>query len=244
MTFTYDKLIRQAAIRINAITGSTKAAKETSYGTAPLTATQLGSIDFPITALRDAAISTVAKIIRFYANLDNHPFKNFHTTTTANIAHKGNIPSVSSTNKPIIGNYGAVKNASTGEIMTEQPLQIIKTIVDNTDTFLKGSYDHYKIIGRRLHHTAANATIDVVTFSESDERTAAEASGGVTPLPDAVFDIAWCNMVSLLIIDDEFTNQASLYGNYVQNELNALAGGATNFAPAPTLINTSAPGVS
>lgn len=244
MSFTYDKMIRQAALRVSAVTGATVVAKEAAYTTSPLTASQIGSVDFPLTAFRDAAISTVAKIIRFYANIKSHPFHTFHATQTASIAHKGNIPSVSSTNKPIVGAYGAVRNASSGEAMTEQPIQIIKSIVDNTDDFLKDSYDYFKIIGRRLYHTATNATIDVVTFSESDERTAIQTSGGVTPLPDAVFDIAWCNMVAMLVVDDSFANQAALHSNYVNNELGAMANGAVDFLPAPTLINTAQPGVS
>lgn len=244
MSFTYDKMIRQAALRVSAITGATTVLKESAYTTSPLTATQIGSVDFPLTAFRDAAISTVAKIIRFYANLKSHPFRNFNLSQTSNIAHKAVIPSVNSASKPIIGVYGAIRDASTGEELTEQPVQIIRAIKSNTDSFLKDTYYHYKIVGERLWHTVTNAQIDVVTFDEATERTAIQTSGGVTPLPDAVFDIAWCNMVSLLVIDDEFVNQAAMHGNYVNNELAQLANGAVNFQPAPNLVNTADVGVS
>jgi hypothetical protein len=84
--------------------------------------------------------------------------------------------------------------------------------------------------------------IDVCTFDEATERTA--LASGNCPLPDSLFDLAWTGTLSLLMIDDEFTNQAQIYENYVQNCLNQLANGAVDFAPAPTLINTTSPGVS
>lgn len=244
MSFLYDKLIRQAAIRIDAIVGSTATAKQSAYITAPLTATQVGNVDFPLASIQDAAISAVARIVRTYANIKGHPFHNFHAKTTANIAHEGNIPSVSSDSLPIVGVYGAIRDATTGDELTEQPVQLIRSIVDSlADGTLKGSYFHYKIAGRRLYHTRTNATIDVVTFDEATERTAV-AGGGNTPLPDACFDIAWNAMVAILVVDDAYASQASLSENYVQNALGQLMSGAQTFLPAPNLVNTETVSVS
>lgn len=242
IAFLYSKALRQAAIRVSAIVGATTAAKQAAYITAPLTATQVGTVDFPLAAIQDAIISNVARIIRTYASIPNHPLRNYHTNTTANIAHRGNIPSVDSGSLPIIGVYGAIRDATDFKELTEQPIQIIEPIVTNTDTFLKGSYYHYKIIGRRLYHTRTNATIDVVCFDEATER-AALASGNC-PLADGLFDIAWAGTVALLMIDSAYTEQAQIHEQYVQNALSQMSQGASEFASAPSLTNTNSPGVS
>lgn len=240
---TYDQITRNAALRITAIVGSTSALKQTAMTTSPMTASQIGTVDFPLVAIQDAVLSSVGRIIRTYANIKSHPFRLFNLSQTAGIAHKGTIPSTNSTSKPIAGAYGAIRDASTGDVLTEQPKQIIETIAANTDNFLKGSYFYYKIIDGRLYHTRTSAVIDVVTFDIATERTAIAINGNV-PLPDACFDIAWAASVAMLMIDSTFADQASMHESYVQNQLNSMASGAVDFPAAPALINTTNPGIS
>jgi hypothetical protein len=164
MAFAYSKMIRQAALRVSAVIGATAATKNANYATPPLTSLQVGSVEFPLTALQDAAIGAVARLVRAYAGVKDHPFRSANTTQTASISNLGLIPGVDSTGKSIVGVYGAVRAASGGAVMTDQPKQIIETIVG--DTQLKKTYNYFKIIGGRLYCTA-NAVIDVVTFDEA-----------------------------------------------------------------------------
>jgi len=243
MAFAYKTMMRQAALRTNGVIGVTASQIESAYTTSPLTTTQVGKTDFNFTAIKDACISSVARLVRAYANVSGHPFRNTNLTQSAAISHKGLLPSTDSSGYSIVGTYGAIRDTSSGNICTEQPVQIIDTIVSDTGDFLKDSYYYYKIAGERIYHTCSSVTIDVVTFDEAKERTAIDNNGN-TPLPDALFDAAWLGVVALLVRDDEFTNQAQAAEVYVANVINEIRNGASSFLPAPTLINTSSPGVS
>lgn len=192
---------------------------------------------------KDAVVDVVGRIIRTYAGVPNHPFRSYNVSQTSNIAHKGLIPSTNSSSVPIVGTYGAIRDATTGEECTEQPIQVIKTIVDNTDTRLKGTYYYFKQVSERLWHTRTNVVIDVCTFSASDELTSVGANGNA-PIPDACLDMAVAGLVAQYVIDDEYTNQAAFYGNYFEKCLGEMANGATTFAPAPVLVSSQAPVIS
>jgi len=232
-----------AGIKSNAIAGVTSSQIESNYTTSPLTSTQLGSADFPLSAIKDALVSVLGRIIRTYAGVPNHPFRTNNLSQTADIAHKALIPSTDSAGKNIVGVYGAIKDSSDGELLTEMPEQIISGIVTNADTFLKGDYYGYKIIDGRLHHTRTNAKIDVVTFSASDILTSIGANGDA-PIPDACLDIAWTGLVSTLFVDDEFIQQSQMCAQYFENCLSEMKSGAAAFAPAPVLVSSQAPGIS
>jgi hypothetical protein len=205
MSFPYRYIIRGAAKRVSAITGTAVATVEANYITSPLTASQIGSVDFPFTSIKDAVISSVARLVRAYAFVPGHPFRN--ESQTASIAHKSVIPVIDSAGKEIVGVYGAIHDVTDGEILTEQPSQLIRSI-RASDADLKEDYYYYKIVGKRLEHTRTGVVIDVVTFDEATERAAIDANGDC-PLPDALLDAAFCGVVALLIIDDEYVAQAS-----------------------------------
>jgi hypothetical protein len=243
MAVAYNKLIRQTALRINAVTGVTKAALETNYAVSPLTTTQVGTPDFPLKAIQDAVINSVGKLVRAYAFQSSHPFRNFNLSQTSGIAKGAVIPSTNSAGKPIVGVYGAIRDASDGKALTEQPVQLINDIADNTDSFLVGAHYYYKIVGERLFHTRTSAVIDVCTFDRATEEAAVAANGNA-PIPDALEDAAWCGAVGLLVRDEEFLNQAAMHTNYFMQVMAEITQGASHFQPAPALINTAAPQVS
>src|SRR5215467_8390123 len=96
MAIPYKQILRRAGIKANAIAGVTGSQMETNYGIATLTGTQLGSVDFPFSNIKDALVSVLGRIIRTYASVPNHPFRAFNIVQTDIIAHRGLIPSVSS----------------------------------------------------------------------------------------------------------------------------------------------------
>lgn len=240
----YSDLIKEIAIRLDAVVGSTGAAKEASLSNPVPTISELGSTDFPLSNIRRTLLSSVSRIIRTYAGIKNHPFRQYNLSQTANIAHKGQIPFVNSASKPIVGVFGAVRDATTGDILTEQPVQLIESIRrSQTDSSLKGSYFYYKIADSRIYHTRTNVVIDVVTFDAATEKIAI-AAGSASILPDACFDIAWTAALGLMMIDDSYQNQAAVYQNYATQCLNEMKMGAVNFQPAPEHVGSNAVGVS
>jgi hypothetical protein len=173
----------------------------------------------------------------------NHPFRAYNISQTANIAHKGLIPSVNSTGIPIVGVYGAIRDATTFDALTEQPDQIIDTITSNQDTFLTRQYFYYKQVGDRLYHTRTNAVIDVCTFSWSATLTSIEANGDA-PIPDNLFDVAVAGLIAGLVNDEEWVNQSALFGAYFERCLEEMKQGSTAFAPGPVLVSSQQPAIS
>lgn len=242
MAVPYREIIRMAAIRTTTVAGSTAATLEANYLTSPLTTTQIGNTDFTFSVIKDSLVSVIGTIIRAYASVPNHPFRSYNISQTANIAHKGLIPSTDSASAPIVGVYGAIRDATTFEECTEQPIQIINSIVDGDDGLLLEHY-YFKQVSDRLWHTRTNVVMDVCTFSASDELTAISANGDA-PVPDAVLDLCWTGLVSTLFVDDEFLNQAEKCERYFQASLVDISQGKTSFAPAPVLISSQAPAIS
>lgn len=224
--------------------GVTAVNLESAYTTSPLTSTQIGTVEFTFSMLKDLTVSAVGRVIRAYASVSNHPFRTYNLSQTANVADKGVIPSTNSAGLSIVGVYGAIRDASTGETMTEHPEQEIDRIRRRTTAgTLLGAYYYYKIVGDRLRHTRTNAVVDVCTF-DLDTEYANFVANGDAPLPDAVMDIVVDALCAKLFKDDAFTQQAALCANYVENAIADIRQGATSFAPAPTLINTEAPSLS
>ncbi len=235
----YGDLIREAALRCNAVVGATPADRTSSLAAEPLTATQIGSVEFPFTSITRAVLSAVGRIVRTYANIKNQPLRLFNQSLTANIAHLGTIPNVNSANKPIVGVYGAFVDASDGKILTEEPLQIINSILrSKTDGSLKREYYHYCLQDGIICHTRTNVKGKVVTFDLTTEKTAIVTANGLSPLPDSCFDVGWMAALANLFTDSAYLNQASLCENYVQNCLAEMKNGAVSFSPAPEFAIT------
>jgi len=226
---------------VNAIVGVTKTQLEDHYMESPLDSTNIGNANFTYSMIVDNMLAVIGTIIRAYASVPNHPLRSFNTSQTANITNRALIPSTDSTSKPIVGVYGAITDASTGKILTKQPMQLIESLlVGIADTSVKGTYFYYDIAEGRLIHTVTNAKIDVVTFDMATQ-LALVASNGDAPIPDALFDLAWTGLVASLVVDDEFAQQAGVYGAYFQGELGTVKSGASSIAPAPQLASSASP---
>jgi hypothetical protein len=239
MSVPYRQILRMAARRVNAITGTNKASLESAYLTSPLTTTQIGNTDFTYGMIQDNLVSVIGSIVRAYAETENHPFRAFNISQTANIAHKGLIPVANSSSKPIVGVLGAIRDAVTGEELTKKSVQVVRSIVADTGGQLKGTYYYYARVGDRLYHTVANAVIDVCAFSASDELTSVGADGNA-PIPDACLDLAWTGLVASLMVDDEYVQQASVHGQYFSNGLAMMKQGQVDFGTAPKVTTVSA----
>lgn len=241
----YADIIREIAVRVNAVAGNTPAEKSAALAASPLTAAQIGSVDFPFSTIQRAALSAVGRVYRLIANLKSHPFRNQNLSQTAEIESGEVIPGTNAAGVKIVGAYGAIREAATGKILTEQPEQLFDSIARSLeDGSLKRGVRYYKIAGERLYHTVEAATIDVVAFDFASQQTAMNAANGETPIPDALFDVVWCAALAFLVTDDSYLQQAAMAESYVQGELNQLAAGAISFKPAPDLVNTNSSSVS
>lgn len=237
---SYDAIISAAAVRVGAVTGNTPAQKDTSLGVNPLTATQIGSVEFPFTTIKSAVLSAVARVMRGYANVKNQPLRLFNQSFTANIANKGLIPFVDASSKQIIGVYGSVVDSSDNSILTEQPKQLVESINRSVaDSSLKRSYYYFAIEDGIITHTRDNVKIQVNTFDLAAEKAKIGTINALSPLPDACFDIAWVATICYLFNDEAYLNQVQAADAYVTGQIAQMQNGATSFDPAPAFLMTA-----
>lgn len=244
MAIAYRQILRMAARRVNAVTGVSRAALETAYMTAPLTAVQIGNVDFTRSMIVDNMISVVGSIVKTYANVHHHPFREYNLSQTLELGNRDALPSTDENGKSIVGVWGTFRDAITDEILTKQPYRLIESLrAGAADGSMKGQYYYYDIVGDRIVHSRATVVADVCVFDVADE-LAAVAADGSAPLPDALLDLAWTGLVASLMVDDEFVQQAQIHKSFFDQGLAQLSDGMTTIAPAPQLTASAAPVVS
>lgn len=221
MSVTYNNVIRQAGLKVNAIVGATVATIETNYTTA-LSSANFQSVDFPFTFFKDICLLVEEKLSNRIAFNRNHVWRAYLKGHTASIANLGEIPSVDSNGKPIIGVFGSVRDATSGIICQEKPIDVIRRRVRNANGRFKTEVYYFAYDGTRLTHTRANVQIDCCIFDRVDRQTAINTLSNPILLPDTLEEAYVNGMVSMLIRDDGFTNQASIHRTYFNDALNDI----------------------
>lgn len=244
MGYSYSHAIRSAAVRVNAIAGSTSATLETNYLVTPLTTTEVDSADFPLSVFKDTALLVEQRLAHAIANVGNHPWRKFLAGSAPTVAHETALPSVDGDAKNIIGVWGSVYDATDGTVCTEKPLEVIRRLVDNPGTFWKCNYYYYKMDGGRIYHTRTNVKIDCCVYNWSDRISAIATLTSATLLPEVLEEAHVCGMVSMLVRDDAFIPQSQIYRNYFEQALAMITQGLTSVPPkaipAPTMTANAA----
>jgi hypothetical protein len=222
MATTYEMIIRQGAKRCNAIIAANAQAGaiETAYATSPITSTQLNSPDFPWTSWKDSLITAEEKLARRIANNPHCSYRTNITSQTALLVNLAALPSVDSGSNKIIGEWGDVKDASDGRICTLKPIPRIARILRLN---LKGSYYHFNLIsGQRITHTRSSVVIDVCTFNRTSRTTAINTITNPILLSDALEEAYVCGLVSMIVGDDNFSAQATIYRGHFDDTLKEI----------------------
>lgn len=230
----YHEVLAQIALRVNAIVGTSTSTLNTNYTTRPLTTTQFQSTIFPFAAFLDALQVTEETVAHHIANNRTHPWRAYLISATGDIAHNGNLPSVDTGFKQIIGVWGNVYDGSDSVECTPKSPAYIAKRVKNSNTFFKVAVYHYCIDGDRILHTRTVVKIRVCIYDRATQRTAIAANTAML-LPDAVEGALVCGALAQLVRDDEFTGQASVYAAYFQEYLKQIDTGAVSFSDLPPL---------
>lgn len=227
MSVTYEQIIRQAAKRCMAIIpsgGALAANYETAYATSPITSTQLNSPDFPWTAWKDSLLTIEEKLARRIANNRNCSYRTNISTQTDTLTNLQLLPSADSGLNKIIGEWGDVKDPTTGQICTVKPVPRIRRIV-SLGSYLRLDYYYYNLIAsQRITHTRPTVVIDVCTFNRTTRTTAINTITNAILLSDALEEAYVCGLTSMMVGDDNFTVQAGVYRTYLDDTLKEIDG--------------------
>jgi hypothetical protein len=240
MACSYNNVLRQSALRLNALTGSTAADLQTAYTTSPLTTSQFESADFPFTSFIDACLLVEEKLAVAIADTGGHPWRAYLKGVTSSLAHKAAIPSLTSANKPIIGLLGSVYDASDGTVCTEMSLDDIRIAVRNAGSWLVTPQYGYKLDDHRIYHTRTNVVIDVCFYDRTTQLATIGTLTNPILLADALEEAYVCGVVSYMVRDDAFMAQAQLYRGYFNDTLETIRRGSVSIPgkviPGPTTL--------
>ncbi len=243
MSLTTHDVIASAALRISALVGTQMAALETTFLVRPLTSANFQSTVFNFSAIKRSFAMCEEKLCQAIANTGNHPWRDYLSSTTGNLAHKAALPSLDVNSKQIIGIWGSVYDVTDGKPCRENQLENIQRIVDNSGSHYLMSHYFYRIDDQRIYHTRANVKIDCCFYDGDAQKTAIDGNTAVL-LPYALEEAYVCGTVALLMRDDEFMNQAARYAEYFNNTLQSISQGlisvSSKVIPAPTLNQVAA----
>ena len=231
---TYQQLLHDTALRLNALVGTTVDTIEATYDNVALNDTHFKSADWPINSFRDTLIMAVADFAWAIADTGSHPWRAFLAGVTAPLANGVTLPSTSATNREIIGIWGAVRDSADNMPLTEQPLEVIRRVNQSASWRTYPLY-FFKIDGGSIEHTRPFAEVECCTFSTNDQYTAWSGIGTV-PLPAVLRLGIVSRAIALLTKDGAWESQARIYADYADAALMRIRNGLAT-VPAKTLPN-------
>lgn len=236
---TYNDILRQAALIVNALDATTPGALETVYTTVPLTAALVdNSAVFPFSALKDKVLSAQEALVLAIATTSNHPWRSALYDITAVLASGDLIPATGSTGNTIVGAYGAVREVTTGTVCTRKTIEQIRDRLANP-TLWKIPVFWWAMDDGRIYHTCpAGVAIDVCVY----ERPIASSLnlGSAVLLPDVLAPAYVAGTVAECVRDDEYIEQAAFYAAKLEAWLAAIKSGLTSVIPkTPAIVEKS-----
>lgn len=229
MATTYNTLLRQLAVSVNAITGAIGGTLETSYSTVPLTSANFQSSILPFTNLKDHMVNGVFKVISIAANNGNHPYRPALISQTAALT-SGDSVITNAASVPIIGVWGAIRDQD-GNVMTKGNLSQIRARNLNPGTMFLVDTALWARDDVRVYHTVTSVTIDVV--AQARPNVDALDLTAEMPLPDDAVPACIQAAQEECIRDDEFMAQGARFGEMFTKWVAMVKQGSTDSTTQP-----------
>lgn len=226
---TYNDVLRQVALAVDALVGTVPDDLETTYSTNPLTSSDFASAILPFTRLKDAMLNAEAGLVAAVLSTGDHPWRESFRDVTAALSYGDPIPAVGAGGGTVVGIYGAVRDSSSGQPCTRNELEQIRDRVINPNSMWKIDVFWFAINDRRLYHTRPTATIDVCTYDRPDALTL-DLTDDIL-LPDVLVPAYVDGSLAECVRDDEFVTQANLFGGMYAAWLAGIKSGLTSIDP-------------
>lgn len=242
MSTTYSEITRQIALRINAITGASAAALEAAYITTPFTDAQVGSTIFTFTSMKDSVLNIEGRLADAIASTGDHPLRTYLASTTDALTNGAELPSLDAGSEQIIGVWGAVFDTA-DPTKVYKPKDVAQVTRRNTNPNSRYRVTVYWFFmdDLNIYHTGASVKIKACVYSRDNQATIFDNDGAML-LPDTLADALVAGVVSELVRDDEFTEQARIYRGYYDIVDSAIRSGLKSIpAKAETGPLLSAP---
>lgn len=228
----YNTLLRELAITTNALAGTaTPAGLNTVYNTVPLTIASFnaatGSAVFPFSFLKDKILNAQEALFMALAFTAANPLRGFIESQTDALAYGAPIL-VNAAGLPVVGAYGAVRDADSGEPCTLNELEQIRLRHQASSWMVLQVYE-YAILDKRIYHTREEVIVDVCAYERPDTDTLDLTSDIL--LPDILGPAIVQGAIAECFRDDEYLEQAARAGAIYSGWLTALKAGFGEIKP-------------
>jgi hypothetical protein len=217
---TYNRLLVQLALTTNSFAGvTTPATLNTVYDINPLTVanfnTATGSSIFSFHFLLDKLLNAQEGLFLALASTATNPLRGAIESQTDVLAY-GDPALTNAAGLPIVGAYGAVRDAEDGEPCTLNELEIIR--MKHLAAWMTLPVYEYAWLDTRIFHTRTEVVVDVCGYERPDTDTLDLTSEIL--LPDVLGPAVVQGAVGECYRDDEYLAQAArgndLHGRWVE----------------------------
>jgi hypothetical protein len=241
VSVSYNTIIAEVALKINAIAGAIPSTLQANYIVSPLTTTEVVSSIFPLASIRDAILDCEGRLAWAIADVRNHPFRQYFSEQTDTLLSPVTLPAVSNVPTPIVGVWGEVTADANGTICSEKSLDEVRRaarMISAGQSVVPIYW--FNITGGKIEHTVtAGVRVTCCVYDRNAQLTELNANGNIL-LPDSLAQAYVCGAVATLVRDDEFTTQSQIYAEYFKNALDNIAKGLTSVDSAPQLEGVAA----
>ena len=156
MPVSFNSLKAEALALLNALPATTPAILQTAFTTAVAGTVTSVSTDWAEAQIEDAILDAEYLTCVEIARSDRNPERADFEESSANITSGGILPLVSTTGKPFVGDYSAIVDSVTGDVLFERPLAIVTMAIQNANDMFKTPLRIYAIAGSRLFYKSVN----------------------------------------------------------------------------------------
>lgn len=228
MALSYNTVLRQIAITVNALVGARPATLETTYETIPLTDANFQSSIFPFSYLKDKMLNAQESLFMALASTATNPLRRFIESQTDTLAYGDQI-STNAAGLPMVGAYGAVRDSENGQILTLNEVEDIQARNINPNSMFKLAVYQYAIVGDRIFSTRTGVIVDVCAYERPDADSLDLTSDIL--LPDLLGPAMVQGAIAESYRDDEYLEQAVVARAIYSQWISALQQGMAQIQP-------------
>lgn len=205
----YNTCLRQLALTVNALAGTTTPLLlNTVYDTVPLTEsnfnTATGSSIFSFNFLIDKLLNAQESLFLALASTATNPLRGFIESQTDALAYGAQVLT-NAAGLPVVGAFGAVRDAETGEPCTLNELEIIR--MKHLASWMTLPVYECAWLDNRVFHTVEEVIVDVCGYTRPDTDSLDLESNIL--LPDVLGPPMVQGAIGECFRDDEYMEQAA-----------------------------------
>ncbi len=221
MSVPYHDLLAKVSVITNSLVGTDPVELQTTYSTRPLTDELFDSSIFPMAAIVDAIINAEEKLAEAIGFSADRALRAYLRSETAALASGADLPSADVSGNPITGSFGSVLDGEDQTIvLTRMPVALVRNRLLSAGIYLAPAY-YYALASGQILHTRSTVVLECCVYNATTQTAACNFNEDML-LPDTMAEAIINGALALLIRDDEFRDQATVFAGYFAAELAAI----------------------